>query len=130
MKITKQVKREARQLLLLCLVDGAVDEDRVRHVVRQVAAAGRRDGPAILSHFRRLVRLAVGRRTAIVESATPLPPDLQATIQAGLTTRYGPGLATTFAHRPALIGGIRIRVGSDVYDGSVRAGLAALARSF
>ena len=30
----------------------------------------------------------------------------------------------------ALIGGLRIRVGSDVYDGSVRAGLAALEKHF
>jgi F0F1-type ATP synthase delta subunit len=29
-----------------------------------------------------------------------------------------------------LIGGVRIQVGSDVYDGSVRAGLAALEKSF
>ena len=33
-----------------------------------------------------------------------------------------PGHDTSFAHRPALIGGMRIQVGSDVYDGSVRAG--------
>jgi F-type H+-transporting ATPase subunit delta len=59
-----------------------------------------------------------------------LPPDLQASIEAGLARRYGPGLSTAFAHRPALIGGMRIQVGSDVYDGSVRAGLAALEKSF
>jgi F-type H+-transporting ATPase subunit delta len=59
-----------------------------------------------------------------------LPPDLQAGIEAGLKRRYGPGLSTAFAHRPALIGGMRIQVGSDVYDGSVRAGLAALEKSF
>jgi F-type H+-transporting ATPase subunit delta len=55
---------------------------------------------------------------------------LQGTIEAGLTRRYGPGLNTAFAHRPALIGGMRIQVGSDVYDGSVRAGLAALGKRF
>ena len=37
---------------------------------------------------------------------------------------------TIFGHRPALIGGMRIQVGSDVYDGSVRAGLAALEKKF
>ena len=130
MKITKQTKREAKQLFRFCLVDGMLDESRARQVAQRVVAAGRRDCPAILAHFRRLVRLDLARHTATIESATPLPADLQATIEAGLTRRYGRGLATAFAHRPALIGGVRIQVGSDVYDGSVRAGLAALEQSF
>jgi F-type H+-transporting ATPase subunit delta len=98
--------------------------------VQHVVAAGHRDCPAILSHFKRLVKLDLARHTATVESAAPLPADLQAAIDAGLTRRYGPGLSTAFAHRPALIGGMRIQVGSDVYDGSVRAGLAALEKRF
>ena len=130
MKINKQAKREAKQLLRFCLVNGLLDENRVRNVVRHVVAGGRRDSLPILSHFMRLVKLEIAGRTATVESAAPLPPDLQASIEAGLARRYGPGLSTAFAHRPALIGGMRIQVGSDVYDGSVRAGLAALERSF
>jgi len=130
MKINKQAKRQAKQLFRYCLVNGLLDENRVRNVVQHLVAAGRRDCPAILSHFRRLVRLEIVRRTATVESAALLPPDLQADIEAGLTRRYGPGLTTAFAHRPALIGGMRIQVGSDVYDGSVRGGLEALEKSF
>ena len=130
MKISKRAKREAKQLFHFCLVDGMLDESRARQVAQRVVAAGRRDCPAILAHFRRLVRLDLARHTATIESATPLPADFQAAIEAGLTRRYGRGLATAFAHRPALIGGMRIQVGSDVYDGSVRAGLAALERSF
>ena len=38
--------------------------------------------------------------------------------------------AGLFAQNPALIGGMRIKVGSDVYDGSVQARLAALQESF
>jgi len=129
-KINKQARREAKQLFRFCLVNGLLDESRVRHVVQRVVAAGQRDCPAILSHFKRLLRLEIARRSATVESATPLPPDLQAAVEADLARRYGPGLSTTFAHRPALIGGMRIQVGSDVYDGSVRAGLAALEQSF
>jgi F-type H+-transporting ATPase subunit delta len=130
MKISKRRKRQAGQLFRLCLVDGVLDENRVRQVVQGVVAAARRDGPAILSHFGRLVKLDLARHTATIESVTPLPADLQAAIEAGLTHRYGRGLTTTFASRPALIGGMRIQVGSDVYDGSVRAGLAALEKSF
>lgn len=130
MKISKRAKREAKQLFRMCLMNGMLDESRVRHVVQHLLAAGRRNCPAILSHFERLVKLDLARHMATIESATPLPADLQAAIEAGLTRRYGRGLATAFAHRPALIGGVRIQVGSDVYDGSVRAGLAALEQSF
>ena len=130
MKIGKRAKREAKQLFRFCLVSGMLDEHRVRRVVQHLLAAGRRNCPAILSHFERLVKLDLARHTATIESATPLPADLQAAIEAGLARRYGRGLATAFAHRPALIGGVRIQVGSDLYDGSVRAGLAALENSF
>ena len=60
----------------------------------------------------------------------PLPADLQVSVQAELTKVYGPGITASFAENPALIGGLRIQVGSDVYDGSVRGRLAALERSF
>ena len=36
----------------------------------------------------------------------------------------------SFVENPSLIGGMRVRVGSDVYDGSVKAGLVALEKSF
>jgi len=130
MKISKRAKREAKHLFRFCLVDGRLDENRVRQVVQRVVAAGHRDCPAILSHFQRLVRLDLARHTATIESATPLPAELQTAIEAGLARRYGGRLTTAFAHLPALIGGMRIQVGSDVYDGSVRAGLVALEKSF
>jgi F-type H+-transporting ATPase subunit delta len=130
MKITKQAKREAKRLFRSCLVNGVLDEHRARSAVHHVVTTSPRNSLAILSHFRRLVKLDLIQHTATVESATPLPPDLRATIAAGLTRRYGEGLTATFAHRPALIGGMRIQVGSDVYDGSVRARLTALEESF
>ena len=130
MKMNKRAKREAKQLFRLCLVNSLLDENRVRQVVQRVVAGGHRDWRAMLSHFWRLVRLDLARHTATIESATLLPADLQVAIEAGLTRRYGPGLTTAFAHRPALIGGMRIQVGSDVYDGSVRGGLEALEKSF
>ena len=130
MKITKKAKREAKQLYRLCLVNGLLDENRVRQVVQRVIAAGERDCPSILAYFLRLVKLDYAEHTATIESATPLPADLQTIVQSGLTQRYGPGLTTAFVESPELIGGMRIQVGCDVYDGSVRARLEALAKSF
>ena len=85
---------------------------------------------AVLSHFERLVRLELARRTARIESAVPLAQDLKANLEAALTRAYGPGLNVSYAENRNLIGGMRIQVGSDVYDGSVQARLAALEASF
>jgi F-type H+-transporting ATPase subunit delta len=130
MKITKKAKREAKQLFRLCLLNGLLDENRAWQVAKRVVATGQRDCLPILTHFLRLVRLDCARHTATIESATLLPADLQTIVQTELAHRYGPGLTTAFAQRPELIGGMRIQVGCDVYDGSVRAGLEALKKSF
>jgi F-type H+-transporting ATPase subunit delta len=130
MTINRQAKREATQLFRFCRQDGLADESRVREVVRRLIAAGYRESPAILAHFLRLVRLDREQHTATVESATSLPADLRAATEASLARLYGSGLITLFSEKPSLIGGMRIQVGSDVYDGSVLGRLAALEKSF
>ena len=130
MSRAKQAKRDAKELFRLCLVDGLLDEGRVREVVRRVAESKNRNRLKFLWHFRRLVKLDQAQHTATVENATPLSADMQAGIQAGLSHAYGPGLNTTFTHNPELIGGMRIKVGSDVYDSSVKARLTAIQARF
>jgi len=130
MKATKQARRQATQLFRVCVVSGLLDENRARQVLQQIIAAKPRGYLGTLSYFQRLVKLDLARHTAKVESALALPPDLRASVQAGLARVHGPGLSTSFAEDSALIGGMRIRVGSDVYDGSVQGRLAALKQSF
>ena len=126
MKVTRRTRRSARQLFRLCLVDGRLDEGRVRQVARRIAESKRRGAIAVLSDFQRMVRLDRDQHMASVESATSLAEDVREDVRAGLARIYGPGLETSFAQNPGLIGGMRISVGSDVYDGSVRAKLAAI----
>jgi F-type H+-transporting ATPase subunit delta len=95
-------------------------------VVQQVIASKPRGYVAILSHFQRLVKLDLDRRTARVESAVPLAEPQQASIRSNLARRYGEGLVFAFTQNPGLIGGLRVQVGSDVFDGSVEARLAGL----
>jgi len=130
MKISKQARREAKQLFRACLANGVLDETRVRQAVKRVLEVKPRGYLAILSHFERLLKLDIARRTAHVESTIPLPSELQQKIQAGLTKTHGPGLNFSFTQNPALLGGLRIKVGSDVYDNSIQARLAALQESF
>ena len=127
MKTNRKAKRTARRLFRLCIVRGALDERRVKLIAGRLAQSGRRGTLALLSDFKRLVRLEQDRRTALVESAAALAPELRKNIRAELVRVYGPGLKTTFERNAGLIGGLRIKVGSDVYDDSIRARLAALA---
>jgi F-type H+-transporting ATPase subunit delta len=126
MKITKLARREAKSLFQSCVAEGILDETRVRNAVTQVVERKPRGYAAILSHFQRLVRLDLERRTASVESAQALEPSLQTQIQATLNQLYGAGLQVSYTQNPGLIGGLRIRVGSDVVDGSIQARLTAL----
>ncbi len=130
MKVTKQARQEAKQLFRGCTVNGLLDENRVRQVVQQVIAQKPRGYVAILSRFQRLVKLDIDRRAAKVESAVPLPPEIEAEVGKNLSRIYGAGLQVTFSQDPTLIGGLRVQVGSDVYDGSVRTRLNNLQESF
>jgi len=129
-KISKQARRDAKQLFQVCRVNGLLDEAKVRQAVQQVITSKPRGYLAILSHFQRLVTLDLDRRTARVESPVPLAEPQQAAIKANLARRYGGGLIFAFTQNPGLIGGLRVQVGSDVFDGSVQARLAELEAGF
>jgi F-type H+-transporting ATPase subunit delta len=130
MKTRRQIQRDAKRLYRVCLVNGALDEGRVRGIVERVAGGGGPAALAVLTRFQRLVRLDRAAHSATVESAAPLSDDLRASIETSLTRIHGRAIATSFAGNDALLGGVRITVGSDVYDGSIQGRLAALEAKF
>ena len=130
MKISKQAQRDARQLFRSCLVNGLLDESRVRQVVALLSEKKPRGFVEILSRLHRLVKLDVAKHTARVENAVETSPAQQASITASLEKRYGTGLDVSYWINPKLIGGLRIQVGSDLYDGSVKTRLEKLQQSF
>jgi F-type H+-transporting ATPase subunit delta len=130
MKISKQAQRDARQLFRSCLVNGLLDEKRVRELIGLLAAKKPRGYVEILARLHRLVKLETQRRSARVESATPLSADAQAGVTNRINQLYGQGVDIAFAQNAALIGGLRIQVGSDLYDGSVKTRLEKLEQSF
>jgi F-type H+-transporting ATPase subunit delta len=130
MKTTRQIQRQAKELFRSCLVNGLVDESRARLLAQTVITSRKRGYMGLLSRFHRLVKLKADQHTAEVASAVPLPGDLQSRVKSDLDHLYGPGLAVRFVDSPELIGGMRVTVGSDVYDGSIRNRLALLQKSF
>lgn len=130
MKISKLARREARELFLTCRVNGLLDENRVRQAITLLVEKKPRGYVAILSRLHRLVKLDLEQRAARVESAVPLAADMQAQVAGRLKNIYGDGLDLVFAQNASLIGGLRIQVGSDLYDGSVKMRLEKLQQSF
>jgi F-type H+-transporting ATPase subunit delta len=130
MKTSKLALREARQLFRACHVNGLLDQSRVRQALTRLSEQQPRGYLKILERLHRLVKLGLEQRIARVESAAPLPADLQNEITAQITARYGQGMNISFAQIPALIGGLRIQAGSDLYDGSVKTRLEKLEESF
>jgi F-type H+-transporting ATPase subunit delta len=129
-KISKQAQRDARQLFRSCQVNGLLDENRVRQTVTLLSTQKPRGYVGILSRLHRLVKMDLEQHAARVESAAPLTPDLQADVTGEIKRKYGAGVSISFAQDPALIGGLRIQVGSDLYDGSVKMRLERLEQSF
>ncbi len=130
MKISKQAQRDTRQLFRSCHVNGLLDENRVRQAIKLLSEEKPRGYVEILSRLHRLVKLDLEQHSARVESAMPLPADLQSDVANEIKKKYGAGVSISFAQNPALIGGLRIQVGSDLYDGSVKMRLQKLEESF
>ena len=129
MKITKEARRTSRQLFRVCMADGKLDESRVRTVVSTLSGSKPRGYLGILDGFSRLVSNEVDRQRALVESATSLSAATQAELQVSLSKKYNRTLTLDFSVNRDLLGGIRVKVGSDVWDGSVKARLEALKAS-
>ena len=130
MKGTKQSRRFAKQLFKSCQVNGRLDADRTQKTVQLLIEQKPRDYFGILQHLHRLVKLDEASRTARVESAVALGQAQQQEVRDSLNRLKGGQVAVEFAENPGLIGGMRVKIGDDVFDGSVRTRLANLSETF
>jgi len=130
MKGRKQSRRDAKQLFQSCQVDGALDEARVRQAVALLIEKKPRGYFGTLQELQRLVKLDVNNRSARVESAVALSEAQQQEVRASLGRLKGADVEVEFAENADLIGGMRVKLGDDVYDGSVKTRLSRLAESF
>ena len=130
MKGSKQSRRDAKQLFQSCQVNGALDEARVRQAVTLLIEKKPRGYFGTLQELQRLVKLDVNSRSARVESAVALSEAQQQEVRASLGRLKGADVEVEFAENAELIGGMRVKLGDDVYDGSVKTRLSRLAESF
>ena len=120
MKINKETRQLSKGLLRSSYTNGELDPVRISSLVKSLIEKKPRHYIRVLEAYKRLLRLEVEKRTATIETATVLDLDSGTEIVTNLKRKYGSGLATQFVVNKDLLGGMRIRVGSDVWDSSVR----------
>jgi len=128
MKLSREARRQSKELFDMSIVDGRLDENRLRMITTEVVEKKPRHYVQMLKFIARLTRLEVARHHAIVESAAQLSDEQRKEISSNLTTKFGK-ITTEFRHSPSLIGGLRIKLGSNVWDGSIQSRLETLKQS-
>jgi F-type H+-transporting ATPase subunit delta len=120
MKLNKEIRQLSRKMLQASFTDGQLDPGRIASLVDSLVTQKPRNYVDVLKNYKRLLRLELEKRHATIETASEVDPAIRAEVEANLKGKYGNDLSTEFQVDPQLLGGMRIRVGSDVWDGSVR----------
>lgn len=106
-----------------------MNEDHLRLAINKLSTEKPRDYRGILHTLRRLIRNELASKQVTVQSAVALDPNSAEQLATSLRQKYGQDLSFNFETNPDLIGGLKIRVGNDVFDGSVKSRLDRLANS-
>ena len=130
MKISKTAAAAARRLFGLCHSEGRLDDSKLRQVIAGLVESKVRDYRPILTALQRLIRIELDRRKVLIESAVEMDEPTRQRVVAGLTEKYGADLEVRYQIAPSLLGGLRIRVGDDVFDGSVQGRIDRFASAF
>ena len=130
MKVTKDAAAAGKRLFRLCAASGRLDEDKLRTVVKALTEKKPRNYQGILVTLHRQVRMDLAQRHVTVESAQVLDGATSENIKNKMISQHGEGLTFEYKVNPALLGGIRIRKGDDVWDGSVKAKLDKITEAF
>jgi F-type H+-transporting ATPase subunit delta len=118
-------KADAAQVFdILTSVAGTPLSDATKNLLRTVIDNGRLVAlPEIAAQFRSLVNAKTGVSDATIYSAFPIEGAALADVVATLEKRFGRKLKASVQVTPDLIGGIRVVVGDEVLDTSVKARL-------
>lgn len=128
MKMSREARRTARELAKLSMVDRHVVAARVETISSELVEKKPRSYLLILKEFTRLIRLELEKRHALIESAAALDAAGAAEIENNLKQKFGSDITTEFHVVPSLLGGLRVKLGSDVWDGSVHGRLSSLSK--
>ncbi|MEM1043660.1 MAG: F0F1 ATP synthase subunit delta [Bacteroidota bacterium] len=124
------VSREKKEAVTGSLFDGKLDALIVR-LMRMLIQKGREDIlPGVVRQYAALRDERLGLVEATVRTAMPMEFDETESLRKALEARTGQKVRLKIEIEPDLIGGVIVRIGDRVYDGSVRHQLSTLRDQF
>jgi F-type H+-transporting ATPase subunit delta len=126
MRTAKEARKVSGVLFRNSFTEGKLDKEKISHMVESLLAEKPRHYVDALKDYQRLIRLETEKRHALIESATQLNSALANQIETNLRGRYGDDLTIEFRTNPDLLGGLRIKIGDEVWDGSIKTRLRKL----
>ncbi len=129
MKIPREAQRIARKLFQICLErDGSLNSDTLKKIIAKILDERPRFTVGILQRLHELCRLHLAQSTAKVTSAHPLG-SFETEIRQRLHSVFHHIREIQFHTDPSLLGGLKIQIGSHVWDSSIRQKLKTLEES-
>jgi F-type H+-transporting ATPase subunit delta len=126
MRGDKKTKLLASQLFKLSLVDGQVAAEQVAGVLGYIEKAAPRHALALLKLYHRAIKTELAKSHAVVEHAGPVSDATLRLIEGAMTRKYQRPVTASARANPKLLAGLRIRIGSDIYESTVAGQLASL----
>ena len=123
------LKQFSKKLAELSLQDGLVSAEKVEAVLETLRKHPSRKPKTVLKHYLHYIKQAFKRGRAVIEYAGEIDEAAIAAIEKQLSNNYNRPITTTSVENEALIAGLRISIGDDIYDASVTGRLANLEKS-
>ena len=126
MRSDKKTKLLAKQLFKLSLVNGQVSAEQVAGILGYIEKSAPRHPLALLKLYHRAIVNETAKSRAIVEHAGLVSAAALQLVESAMSRKYQRPVIATAQPNPKLLAGLRVRVGSDVYESTVAGQLAAL----
>jgi|UniRef100_UPI004049A2E0 F-type H+-transporting ATPase subunit delta len=122
----KQAQQLARQLFKMSLVNGVVDAAQVGGVLAYVEKHQPANPVMVLQAYLQYITRELAKSSAIVEHAGSIKDGVLRSLEGALTQKYKRQVTASAVHNAALIAGLRLRIGDDVYEASIAGQLEQL----
>ena len=126
MSAPKQARATAKLMLELSLEAGQLSETKVRDVLVWFEQRTPIHAAAVLREYRRLVVREFNRSRARIEFSGALAGGAIPSILSELSRLYHRPISAVSTENPALVAGLRISIGDDVFERSIAAQLETL----